>query len=45
MLSFKQAVIPVITAVLGVNTIEYLPFALFPLLMPVSNILITFFEK
>src|SRR6056297_2818275 len=33
------------TAVLGVNTIDYLPFAFFPLLMPLSNLLVTHFEK
>jgi len=32
------------TAVLGVNTIEYLPFAFFPLLMPLSNLLVTYLE-
>ncbi len=33
------------TAVLGVNTVEYLPFAFFPLLMPLSNLLVTHFEE
>ena len=33
------------TAVLGVSTIEYFPFAFFPLLMPFSNLLISFLEE
>lgn len=33
------------TAVLGVNTIDYLPYSFFPLLMPLSNLLITYLEK
>jgi len=33
------------TAVLGVNTIEYFPFAFFPLLMPLSNLLISYLEE
>jgi NhaC family Na+:H+ antiporter len=33
------------TAVLGVGTIEYFPYAFFPLLMPLSNLLLTFIEQ
>lgn len=33
------------TAVLGVSTIEYFPYAFFPLLMPLSNLLITYLEE
>jgi len=33
------------TAVLGVTTIEYFPFAFFPLLMPLSNLLVTYLEE
>src|SRR6056297_2319552 len=33
------------TAVLGVNTIEYLPFAFFPLLMPLSSLLVSYLEQ
>lgn len=32
------------TAVLGVGTMDYLPFAFFPLLMPLSNLLVSYFE-
>ncbi|PTV99833.1 transporter (NhaC family) [Halanaerobium saccharolyticum] len=33
------------TAVLGVSTIEYFPYAFFPLLMPLSNLLVTYLEE
>ena len=33
------------TAVLGVNTIKYLPFAFFPLMIPFSNLLISYLEE
>ena len=33
------------TAVLGVNTIEYFPYAFFPLLMPLSNLLVSYLEQ
>ena len=33
------------TAVLGVNTIEYFPYAFFPLLMPFSNLLLSYLEQ
>lgn len=33
------------TAVLGVNTIEYFPYAFFPLLIPLSNLLVTYLAE
>lgn len=33
------------TAILGVNTIEYFPYAFFPLLLPLSNLLVTYLEE
>jgi len=33
------------TAVLGVSTAEYFPYAFFPLLIPVSNIFVTYIEE
>lgn len=33
------------TAVLGVSTIDYFPYAFFPLLMPLSSFLVSYFEE
>lgn len=33
------------TAILGVSTLEYFPYAFFPLLIPLSNLLVTFIES
>jgi NhaC family Na+:H+ antiporter len=33
------------TAVLGVTTVEYFPYAFFPLLMPFSNLLVSYVEE
>ncbi|MFP4199473.1 MAG: Na+/H+ antiporter NhaC family protein [Halanaerobium sp.] len=33
------------TAVLGVNTIEYFAYAFFPLLIPLSNLLVTYLAE
>ncbi|MGM0603911.1 MAG: Na+/H+ antiporter NhaC family protein [Bacillota bacterium] len=33
------------TAVLGVSTVQYFPYAFFPLLIPISNIFVTYIEE